>query len=441
MVEDINASISWTRVVNTLFFGVLLAPADHRVLAQSTPLNITSCDVQSAEELHLEESMDTLEMEFLNATSQANQTQDDYIQFQNIYYDKDSSANETYNELVLYEKDVELKGNNTIDDYDALISVYNAIQFDEDAYNNSINSLKSSYELMLLQNETYTQSLIDGDPNEIQEAEDALNQTFTDFVNTAITLNASDSVYSVFVDQLKSIDSPLQVASTSLQQYSDSLSLLEHLSLAYDTKLLEASAAENVSKAKELEVQSAWNVTSEKLQEWHNALDALELERDDLLQTCLSEIDSSNSSRLLRRRMQVAICNCTPEEMIVAIAEGIVEVAEQDIATTEGDIASKSAWIEQLEIAKERDEQAYRDGRFDVLKAEGQQLIALINLNTATTNVDSAKDALDSAMDAHHLAGVGLIGASWGFLGRSYCCSICRCSLSLYSRSSIRKDR
>ena len=145
--------------------------------------NSTSCGVQSAEEIELEDSLTNLEDQLVNYETLANETAANYELSRDTYYDKDSIANDTFHQLLTAENDASIKGNKTIDDHNSVTSAFEAIGFDNVNYNNTMNSFNSSFELLVLQNETYKQSLIDGDQDEIQEAEDAMNQTLIEMVS------------------------------------------------------------------------------------------------------------------------------------------------------------------------------------------------------------------------------------------------------------------
>lgn len=146
----------------------------------------SSCDVKSAEETRLEGLLESLNNELLNHMALVNETDSNYNQSINIYYDKEVIANTSFYEVLLTEQVVKERANNTIESFNAVTSGYEAIPFDGVANNNTLNSLNSSLELLYLQNETYTQSLLDGDPDKIQQAEAALNLTLEDLVSQSV---------------------------------------------------------------------------------------------------------------------------------------------------------------------------------------------------------------------------------------------------------------
>ena len=136
-----------------------------------------------------------------------------------------------------------------------------------------------------------------------------------------------NATHSAWKDQLESIDDLLETASLSLEEYANSLSVMNESSLVYESTLLDVSAAKSVMETKEEEAQLAWNDTTETYQQLFDTYDALEVARNNAFQKCLSEIDSSSSSssrktrrslqQLPQRRME-DVCDCSDEAELVA---------------------------------------------------------------------------------------------------------------------------
>ncbi len=152
--------------------------------ANVTDPPFSACDNKTAEEIRLEELLESLEAQLLIKEALVNETQANYTLSLTAYYNKDSIANATFDQVVLAEEDVDLKGNNTLNDVDAFLNVSDADVFFDSDYNSTLDSLNATMELVTVKNETYIQSLESGDPVAIETAESDLNATISTAVSS-----------------------------------------------------------------------------------------------------------------------------------------------------------------------------------------------------------------------------------------------------------------
>ena len=137
--------------------------------------DLSSCTDKTTAEVDLENLIDGLDNQILTDETLLDQAQTAYALSRDAYDAKESIANATFDQFLLDAQDAELKGNNTID----IINDF----FGGD-YNDTIISYNTTLELLVAQNATYLQSLEDGDPVAIEEAESNLNATILALVSS-----------------------------------------------------------------------------------------------------------------------------------------------------------------------------------------------------------------------------------------------------------------
>ena len=156
-----------------------------KVLASKRMLdsNSSACDVKSAEEIRLEALLVDLNNQLSSSKAVLNETRADYDLYRNAYYDKYNLANATFDQLLLAEHDLNLQGNNTVEKLKAYFNAYQSIDEFDSNYSNTVNSFNETYELFLIQNQTYAEKLEEGNQTEIEQAESALNATMLQLVS------------------------------------------------------------------------------------------------------------------------------------------------------------------------------------------------------------------------------------------------------------------
>ncbi len=145
--------------------------------------NSTSCNA-STREIELEELLASLDEQLLNNETLLDEAEANFTQSRDAYYVQDNVTNAAFDELVLAEQDVDLKGNDTIDNLNALINAHEAIGFSSSEYNNTMESFNATMEQLILQNQTYSESLESGNQTKIDAAASALNATLLQLVSS-----------------------------------------------------------------------------------------------------------------------------------------------------------------------------------------------------------------------------------------------------------------
>lgn len=74
-------------------------------------------------------------------------------------------------------------GNDTIDNLNAIISASQTIDVTNSDYNNAVVSFNATMEQLILQNQTYAETLESGNQDEIEAAQHALDATFFQLVS------------------------------------------------------------------------------------------------------------------------------------------------------------------------------------------------------------------------------------------------------------------
>jgi len=395
--EVINFDESETDSVRKESNGNSLETAASRMLESK----FSACDNKTATEIGLEDLINDLNSQLLSDETLLNQTESTYVQSRDVYYDKKNIANSTFDQLVLDAQDADLKGNSTMDNFDAFFNAYDAIDIFDVHYNNTIESLNATLELLISQNETYIQSLEGGDPVAIEEAASNLNAT-------VLALNdivgAFNETHSYLKEQLDNADVELQQASLSMKLYSDSWVQLNNTSLLYNSTQFELSEAKDSMKMREAEAESAWNSTLKKYKDWNEGMDALETERDAAFQTCLSDVSNSSSfsSRKLRSRQLTGrrlkdVCDCTTEQNEVNRLMTEVASKEGEITSTEANIGQKEGQIKVAEDELKKAEDEARDADTKYTRATNEENVAQLAVDTAQRFYEDAKSAADTA--------------------------------------------
>jgi len=230
--------------------------------------------------------------------------------------------------------------------------------------------------------------------------------------------------------QVNSSDAFLDQALEAMKLYEDTSEILNGKLLVYNSQLLELSDARNIVKAREAEFTSASNNSSEKNQQWIDAINALDAERENTFQICLSEIaeslnqtSSSSNANLTSRKLQLLplvsrqlqnVCDCTPEEIAVAQLQADVMTKEAEVAAAETRKINLENDIVICEQEEEILERELNEAVTELTRAINEENIAAQAGKNARAAQKSAANALSRSMkNVGWWALGGIVSGAW----------------------------